>query len=384
MSQGAPGISPPAKLLDALGKCAGDPKSCGYCPMTGEPLLRTALAQEMSFIYGEGSDIVPEDVALTAGCNMAFTTAVMAVAAAGDEVILPIPWYFNHEMTLHMLGISAIPLQTASQEGFLPSSKRCAELITPKTKAIVLVSPNNPTGAIYPPSLISSFALLARQHDIALIMDETYRDFITNGVPHHLFIPGSLQLIPDLPTDWTWRRHFIHLFSFSKSYCIPGHRLGAIVAPVEVLEQVKTVLDCIQICAPRHVQLALYPLLPELRCFISETAQSLVHRHDLFKSLLPRAWKLGSQGGYYAFVKHPFKGVSATDVSRRLAIESGIVTLPTSFFMPKGTQFQENSGDVDKWIRFSVANVDDDKVRRVCERLHESESEFGWDMEQGE
>ncbi|THH12346.1 hypothetical protein EW145_g57 [Phellinidium pouzarii] len=369
MSQGIPGIPPPAMLLDALGRCASDPQACGYCSITGEPLLMSALAKEMKHIYGTDCDLSPDDTALTAGANMAFTAAIMAVADAGDEVVLPVPWYFNHGMTLQMMGIIAVPLPTLPHEGFLPSPRKCAELISTKTKAIVLVSPNNPTGAIYSPSLIASFALLARERNIALIMDETYRDFVTNGVPHHLFVPGPLQPSPDLPTDWTWRRHFIHLFSFSKSYCIPGHRLGAVVAGADVMEQIKTVLDCIQICAPRHVQLALYPLLPELRPFIRETAHALVQRHKLFRSLLPSTWELGSQGGYYAFVKHPFKGISATEVSRRMAVETGIVTLPAGFFMPLNYAITGSTGkDADRWIRFSVANVDDTKVEKVLSR----------------
>lgn len=92
MSQGVPGIPPPPRVLDALGKAASDPRSCGYGPVAGEPLLRTALAQEMKFVYGKDCDLTSEDVALTAGCNMAFTAAVMAVADAGNEIILPVPW----------------------------------------------------------------------------------------------------------------------------------------------------------------------------------------------------------------------------------------------------------------------------------------------------
>jgi len=214
-------------------------------------------------------------------------------------------------------------------------------------------------------------------------MDETYRDFVMDGRPHSLFLPGSHQHSSStkMPHDWSWRRHFIHLFSFSKSYCIPGHRLGAIVAPSEVLDQIKTVLDCLQICPPRAIQLALHPLLPELRSFIRATSQSLVHRHELFRSLLPSSWKIGSQGGYYAFVRHPFKGVSATDVCRRMAVEAGVITLPAAFFSPKLSIKQEVGGDEERWIRFSVANVDDERVRKVCERLGQIETEFGWEVE---
>ena len=92
MSQGVPGLPPPKSVLDALGNCASDPKSCGYCPMTGEPKLRDSLAQEIKHVYGSNSDVSGDDVALTAGCNMAFVTAVMSLADSGDEVILPVPW----------------------------------------------------------------------------------------------------------------------------------------------------------------------------------------------------------------------------------------------------------------------------------------------------
>lgn len=222
--------------------------------------------------------------------------------------------------------------------------------------------------------------MLARERGIALIIDETYRDFITDEAPHQLFIPGHLRSLPGLPSDWSWREHFIHLFSFSKSYCIPGQRLGAIVAPARVIEQVSTVLDCIQICAPRPVQLALHPLLHTLRPFIQENAQALKHRHELFRSLLPKSWKIGSQGAYYAFVRHPFKGISATEVCRRMAIESGVVTLPAAFFSPRIPSKQNADGNEERWIRFSVANVNDEQLTKVCERLREIETEYGWDI----
>lgn len=216
-----------------------------------------------------------------------------------------------------------------------------------------------------------AFAELAKEHNIALIVDETYRDFLLTGPPHSLFSPSSSE---------SWRSHFIHLFSFSKSYGLPGHRLGAVVASPVLLTQIKTVLDCIQICPPRPLQLALSPLLPAIRPFIRETAIAIRDRHALFRDSLPPRWKIGSQGGYFAFVKHPFVGVSSLEVSRRLAVELGVVTLPSAFFCEKEEQdgAEEPLWDKGRWIRFSVANVDDEKVKKVCERLEESESFFGW------
>ncbi|KAF5384801.1 hypothetical protein D9615_000943 [Tricholomella constricta] len=370
MSQGVPGTPPPKVLQTALGDAASSPASFGYCPADGEPLMRKALADEMKVIYGSDADVTPEDIALTTGCNMAFIATIMSLADAGDEIILPVPWYFNHQMDLTLLGVTPVPLQTLPEDGFMPSVERCRALITPRTKAIALVTPNNPTGATYSPSLIASFVNLAAENNIALVIDETYRDFILTGAPHSLF-------------SGAWRSNFIHLFSFSKSYCLPGHRLGAIAASPLLLKQIRTVLDCLQICPPRPFQLALTPLLPTLRPFIRETAVAIQARHELFRRVLPSRWKIGAQGGYFAFVRHPFRGITSLEVSKRLAVELGVVTLPSAFFCEEE---REGSGDTavwdkTRWIRFSVANVDDEKVKKICARLEEAESVFEWDVD---
>lgn len=223
------------------------------------------------------------------------------------------------------------------------------------------------TGAIYPPSLIADFANLAHERNVALIVDETYRDFIQSGPPHSLFSTSKGN------PSFDWRTTFIHLFSFSKSYCVPGHRLGAIVASPTFLDSLKKVLDTLQICPPRPIQLALQSILPSLRPFIHDTASALAHRHTLFRDLLPPRWKIAAQGGYFAYVKHPFDGIPAKEVCIRLARDMGVVALPGEFFRE-----ENEAGEDDCWIRFSVANVDDEKVERVCERLKESESKLGW------
>ncbi len=93
MSQGVPGVPPPRLLLDALAKASSAPSSCGYLPNAGEPALRQAMVEEMKVRYGADADITPDDIAITAGCNMAFAAAAMALADAGDEVVLPVPWW---------------------------------------------------------------------------------------------------------------------------------------------------------------------------------------------------------------------------------------------------------------------------------------------------
>lgn len=114
---------------------------------------------------------------------------------------------------------------------------------------------------------------------------------------------------------------------------------------------------------------------------MSENAHAIEARHKLFKARLPRRWHIGSQGAYYAFVRHPFKDVDSMDVCRRLAEEIGVVCLPAGFFTPSDSGTAP--GAMGKWIRFSVANVNNEKVEMVCQRLAESETAFNWELERG-
>ncbi|KAJ7291808.1 pyridoxal phosphate-dependent transferase [Mycena rebaudengoi] len=364
MSQGTPGVPPQQALKSALAHASSSLGSFGYCPSEGEFSLRKAMADEMRVVYGKKADVNPEDMSLTSGCNLAFFAAIMTLADAGDEVILPVPWYFNHQMTLTMLNITTIPLQARPEEGFTPSVSECKALITARTKAIALVTPNNPTGSTYSPELIADFSRLAQEHGIALIIDETYRDFITTKLPPHSLFSQS-----------SWRRHIIHLFSFSKSYGVPGHRLGLVVASPAFQKGLGKVLDTIQICPPRPIQLAIAPLLASLRPGILETSLDLQKRREFFKAQLPAGWKLGALGGYFAFVRHPFEGVGSAELCQRLAEDMGIILLPAAFFSDPSTTSD------DRWIRFSVANCDEGKIRDVCQRLERCEAAFGWRRE---
>lgn len=152
------------------------------------------------------------------------------------------------------------------------------------------------------------------------------------------------------------------------------------VSSPSISPALNTALDNTQICAPRPAQRALAPLLPSLRPFVRDSALAVQARHVLFKNSLPKRWHIGSQGAYYAFVKHPFSGVDASDVCKRLAQEIGVICLPAGFFGPG--QGGKAEGGMGRWIRFSVANVNDEKVKRVCERLKECETAFGWPLDE--
>ncbi|ORY54484.1 pyridoxal phosphate-dependent transferase [Leucosporidium creatinivorum] len=354
LAQGVPGAPPPAEFQRRLAEAAADPVTTGYGDLRGDAELREKLARDLEGAYAFEEDKVDEEkeVVLTAGCNLAFYATMVSLAGAGDEIILPTPWYFNNEMVLAQLGISVVPL-VCQAPSFQPSPKDCEALITEKTRAIVLVTPNNPTGAIYTDELLHEFAELAIRRGVALVLDETYREFLPSR-PHTLF------------TTTPWRSYLIHLFSFSKSYAIPGHRLGAIISSSQFLSQLNKTLDCLQICPARPAQKAVEWAVEATREWREATRDEIAQRQKLFKELLEgvEGWEVSTGGGYFAYVKHPFSGVSSEVVASRLGQYVGITVLPGTFFSPPFANI-----DDDRYIRFSIANVSADTLKKVPERL---------------
>ncbi|KDN42848.1 PLP-dependent transferase, partial [Tilletiaria anomala UBC 951] len=420
LAQGVPGTDPPPTFTDKLksAKIQHD-----YGDVFGSPKLRQAFARDLNTVYrgdltasqrAERGAVKMEDVCITSGANMAFAAVVQALAAKGDTIVLPTPWYFNHYMTLTSLGIEAQPLHTAAP-GFVvtPAMFRtaidaCKARNGSAPKALVLVTPNNPTGTIYSPSRLTELAQLCRQHRIALILDETYRDFLLDEArsarsrPHQLF--GN-EPAADPRTPWDWRDTLIHISSFSKSYAIPGHRLGAIAchpallarvggtlaAPSETDAQqqrqpkgkygpIAKALDNLQICPPLlSTQVAVAWSVEDSgqQQWRVETAAELYTRRTLFKEAVEGlsvqsggAWQIESMGAYYAFVKHPWTGkLDSESVARALAGLVGVITLPGSFFMPPSTG-GGSTGGAEERLRFSIANVSADRLRNLPERLH--------------
>ena len=237
LSQAAPVDPPPPPLREAMAEMVlSDPTVHLYGPVLGLPALREEIAAQWSQAYAGG--VAPAQVAVTAGCNQAYTAATAILCGEGDEIILPAPWYFNHRMWNDIQGIRTVPLLVG--EDLLPDPDCAAALITSRTRAIVLVSPNNPGGVEYPAPLLRAFADLARARGIALVVDETYRDFDSReGAPHDLF------------ADPDWDETLIQLYSFSKAYRLTGHRVGAMLASPARLEQAEKFLDCVAICTPQ-------------------------------------------------------------------------------------------------------------------------------------
>jgi aspartate/methionine/tyrosine aminotransferase len=350
LSQAAPVDPPPEPLRRAVAEAIlTDPAAHLYGPVLGLPSLREELAARWSLAYGGRID--PAQVAITAGCNQAFAAAVATLAGAGDEVILPVPWYFNHAMWLTMSGIRPVPLATGP--GLIPDPEAAAALVGPRTRAIALVSPNNPGGVEYPAGVVAAFRDLARARGLALILDETYRDFDSRtGAPHDLF------------ADPDWDDVLIHLYSFSKAFRLTGHRVGAIVAAPARLAEAEKFLDTVAICPPQPGQIgALWGLRHLGQWLAAERAEILARRAAMAAGFegLP-GWRLIGIGAYFAYAVADF-GIPSPVLARRLVEEQSLLILPGTMFRPP----DDPAGGAE--LRIAFANADRAGIAEFFRRL---------------
>lgn len=337
LSQAVPGTPPPEEFLARLAQAAGSADAARYGPILGDAALREAHAVETARLYG--GSVTALNVAITSGCNQAFVVTMLALARAGDAVMLPAPWYFNHRMTLDMLGIETRVLPCHGADGFVPDPDLAERLIDARTRALVLVSPNNPTGAVYPPGVIERFASLARRRRIALVLDETYRDFL----------PPEQTRAHALFDDSRWGQTLVQLYSFSKSYAIPGHRLGAIVASPAFIGEVAKILDSLQICPARPAQRVVAWAIEAMRPWREAQRTELASRAQACREALANGnrWRIGSIGAYFAMLEHPFEDAPSAVIAEQLASLAGVLGLPGSYFGPGQERF----------LRFAFANI---------------------------
>jgi aspartate/methionine/tyrosine aminotransferase len=349
LSQAVPGYPAHPEMLRLLGETAAQQAMTGYGPIEGEPALRKAYAAHVAELYG--ADISAGNIHITAGCNQAFMCAAIALAGAGDTVALTNPFYFNHDTTLSMLGIGRRLVGCDSAAGFLPDLGSAEAALAAGAKMLAVVTPNNPTGAVYPPGLLHALFMLCRKYGAWLVVDETYRDFLSedHGRPHALLSePG-------------WEDTLVLLYSFSKSFCIPGHRLGAITAGPRLIAEIAKVMDNMQICAPRSAQVAVASALPVLADWRAGNRLEIARRADALRLAFSglAGWEIAAIGAYFAFVRHPLADRSSSEVAEDLARERGVVCIPGAYF----GEGQE------RYLRLAFANADVASIGLLPDRL---------------
>lgn len=351
--QAVPSYPPPVELTEHLAQRVRDPETAVYTDIAGLAELRAALADDIGKRYR--AKLAADDVMIMAGCNQAFWNTMVALAGQGDQVLLPVPWYFNHDMSLRMMGVDVVPLPFQADRGGIPDPDQARALIGPRTRAIVLVTPNNPTGAVYPPDVLEAFFDLAQEAGCALVVDETYRDFLpADPAPHALFARKD------------WGDTLVHLYSFSKVFCLTGYRVGALATGARLQNALIKVTDCVQICAPHIGQEAALYGLERLDQWRRDNQRMMAGRAAALTRAFQRndlAYELVSAGAYFGYVRHPFGGEPSEQVAQRLARDHGVLCLPGSWFGP----------DQERFLRFAFANLDEAAMPLVVERLVDSQ-----------
>jgi aspartate/methionine/tyrosine aminotransferase len=235
LGQGVAYYGPPQLVVEAIEKFLGDPENHKYKLVQGIGELLEEIEHKLEVenkIYLDSSRLV-----VTAGANMGFMNAVLAITDPGDEIILQLPYYFNHEMAVAIADCKAVCVPTDDDYQLQPEA--IAAAITDRTRAVVTISPNNPTGAVYRESDLRKVNEICRSNGIYHINDEAYEYFTYDGAKH--FSPGSIAGAGG---------HTISLFSLSKAYGFASWRIGWMVIPEHLYMPVRKIQDTILICAP--------------------------------------------------------------------------------------------------------------------------------------
>ncbi len=351
LCQAVPDYAPAPELTAHLAGLLPDPLLSKYSPDEGLPEVREALCGYYQRKYGANLSL--GNLCLTIGASQAFWLAIVTLCRAGDEVVLQAPCYFDHPMVLDMLGIGKVCAPFVEADGGLPRPSTIEGLITDKTRAILLVSPSNPTGATTPPAVIGELLEVARRHNIALILDETYNEFIPGGSrPHELFC------------DPAWGNNFVHVASFGKTYALTGYRAGLLAASEAFIHHALKAQDTMAVCQPRITQQAVKFGVENLDCWVASNRDMMARRHDLFRAEFTKPgnrFHLSSSGTFFAWVRHPFKGRSGREAAKLLVDRAGIICLPGEVFGP----------GLEGYLRLAFGNIREETIPEAVRRFRE-------------
>jgi aspartate/methionine/tyrosine aminotransferase len=338
LGQGVVSYGPPQEALAELNHFFADADSHKYKPVQGLPALLESL--ESKLLSQNRIQLSSRNrLLVTAGGNMAFMNAILAITDPGDEIVLQTPYYFNHEMAVTMA--SAHPVSVATDENHQLRPKAIAQAITNKTRAVVTVSPNNPTGAVYSEAALREVNQICRAAGVYHISDEAYENFIYDGARH--FSPGSIQKSEG---------HTISLFSFSKGYGFASWRVGYMVMPTNLFVAVKKIQDTILICAPAISQCAALGALRAGPAFCRAKLAEISEVRSVVLAQLKEAGNLCAvplaEGAFYFFLGIK-SNMDPMELSEKLIREHGVAVIPgTAFGMDKGCHLRISYGALQK------------------------------------
>jgi aspartate/methionine/tyrosine aminotransferase len=347
LGQGMVSWEPPAQVRTAAAAALADPVASldRYGPVAGNPELRQALSQWLKKEHQ--LDLCCSELLITAGSNMAFNALVQVLCDPGDELILPVPYYFNHEMAIRLAGGIPVVVQT----GVVPDPQQLAAAITPRTRAIVTISPNNPSGAVLPRGVLEAINRLCADRGLLHISDEAYALFGHGSAK--VWSPGSAA---------GSGAHTVTLGSLSKSHGMAGWRIGWAVVPPALMADLAKVQDTILIHPPHLNQRAALAALEAGGDWCRQQIATLLPRRQQVLKALQRAdapWELACQpdGAFYALLKLQ-SSLRSDQAMERLIREHQVALVSGSSFGLEGC-----------WLRLSYGMLAEADLAEALKRL---------------
>lgn len=320
LGQGVVHYPPPQAALAAARDYPANTEAHRYGPVVGEASLHDAIHVKLE--ADNGIAAAKDQIVVSAGSNMGFVNSLFAIADPGDEIILLTPYYFNHEMAIAMLGCVCIAV--ATDNNYQPDIAAIEAAVTERTRAVVTISPNNPTGAVYPRATLSAINELCRRHGVYHISDEAYEYFTYDD--HEHFSPASLPDTLD---------HTISLFSLSKAYGFAGWRIGYMVIPPALASAVQKVQDTNLICPTLIAQRAATAALSVGSAYcrrhirtLAETRRQVLHA---LEPLAPWCDAPAADGAFYVLLRIDTDMDSLT-LAQRLIAEHQVALVPGRTF----------------------------------------------------
>ncbi|MCA9877010.1 MAG: aminotransferase class I/II-fold pyridoxal phosphate-dependent enzyme [Thermomicrobiales bacterium] len=340
---GEPSFNTPPHIIDAAARAAhgGTTK---YTPNAGLPGLRSAVAERYTHKFGR--DVTPAEVLVTAGAVNALAAIVAAIAEEGDEVLIPDPGWPNYMAMIELARVAPVRYRLEPEQGYRPDLAAVEAQITPRTKAIIINNPSNPTGGVFDEATVKGLVELARRHDLWLISDEVYEDLIFAG-----------EHVPAARFD---KERVITISGVSKSYAMTGWRIGWAITNPELVALCGKIQEALVSCPPAPSQAAAEAAVRGPQAMVEEMRVAYQRRRDLVRDIFQPLGMLPAvpEGAFYALVDLRAAGIPSRDLSRMLLEEEHVAAAPGSTF-----------GEVaEGMLRVSLATADDD-LREGCERI---------------
>jgi len=351
---GEPDFTTPEPILQA-GIHSLQAGETHYTSNSGRLELRQAIGEHLERTYGVRYD-PEEEIVITVGVSEALYLALTAILEPGEEVIIPTPCFVSYQAEVILAGGVPVEVPTRVEDGFQLRPADLEAVITPRTKAILLSSPNNPTGGVSTREVLDEIAQLAEKHDLVVISDELY-DQLVYGIEHVCF--------PGLPGMW---RRTILLGGFSKNYAMTGWRVGFAAAPADILQGLLRIHQYTIMCAPTTAQDAALAALKEGGEHVAAMRAEYNRRRKLIVSGLN---DLGlstfePRGAFYAFPDITASGMDEETFAQKLLSEERVAVVPGTAFGPGGEGF----------VRCSYATAYE-KIEEALRRLERFMRRYG-------